>query len=121
MFSNLKTVIFISIAEVLIYLGVTFLSGQLLPSYTRLHSLPYSLKLIFFLICISLPANLLISWGFQSSGGAFAGIVYSTAAIIGAMACAILIDGAKINLSFCIAFGLMLVGAVWGMLSLNPQ
>ena len=119
--SFLKTIIFITFAEALIYFGICFLSGQLLPvTLQHVHAnWPRWLKLLVFAGIVSIPANLLISWGFRETGPSFAGVVYAGSAIAGAMIAAVLVDGATVRWQAVAAFAMMVLSAAWGIVALR--
>ena len=118
-----KTFLQIAFAEFLIYVGICFLSGQLLPQLLEsVHATwPKWVKLIAFAFLISIPANLIMSWGFKSSGPAYAGIVYAGFAVFGAMVTAVLVEGATVNWQTTACLLVMVLSAGAGIISLRSS
>lgn len=112
---NIFSVTYIVIAQILIYIGVTFLSGQFLPTTMEsfYQSVPRWIQILGFAIVIAIPANLLMSIAYRVSGASFASIVYVIAVVTGAIIVSMLVDNIKPNWSLFISYLCLLASAVW--------
>ena len=121
MFLLSKIVLSMFSGQILIFLGLTFLSEKLLPSiFANFYATtPTIIKLIIFAFIVSIPANLLFSYGYKISSGAIAGSIYIVTAIIIMIITALLIDGVKPNLQIFMASSCLLGSAVWLVESLR--
>ena len=121
--SSIKTIFLITFGTFLIFIGITFLSNQLLPSYLGqfYKNTPKWLQLLIFAFIISIPANLMFAKAYQTSSASFTGVVYIVSVILGSLILAILIDNVKINLNIIIATLAMLGSAVWLTLILESS
>ncbi len=118
---ELKTISLIFTGHALIFIGITFLSGQLLPQTLApvYKNTPRWLQVLGFAFIISIPANLLIAKAYLVTNATFTSVVYIVAVVLGALTVGILIEGAKINLQVILATLLMLTSAVWLTLALK--
>ena len=121
--NQIKTIFLITIGTFLIFIGITFLSHQFLPSYLGqfYKNTPKWLQLLIFAFLISIPANLMFAKAYQTSSASFTGVVYIVSVILGSLILAILIDNVKINLNIIIATLAMLGSAVWLTLILESS
>ena len=121
--NQIKTIFLITIGTFLIFIGITFLSHQFLPSYLEqfYKNTPKWLQLLIFAFLISIPANLMFAKAYQTSSASFTGVVYIVSVIMGSLILAILIDNVKINLNIIIATLAMLGSAVWLTLILESS
>ena len=121
--NQIKTIFLITIGTFLIFIGITFLSNQFLPSYLGqfYKNTPKWLQLLIFAFLISIPANLMFAKAYQTSSASFTGVVYIVSVILGSLILAILIDNVKINLNIIIATLAMLGSAVWLTLILESS
>jgi len=117
----IKTILLLAFAQALIYAGVCFLSGQLLPNtLASVHSgLPLWIKLLLFSLMVSVPANLIISKGFRETGPSFAGVVYVICGIIGSVIVSVLVDGVVVRWPTGIALAVMILSAWFTIVSLR--
>ncbi len=113
--NQIKTIFLITTGTFLIFIGITFLSHQFLPSYLAqfYKSTPKWLQLLIFAFIISIPANLMFAKAYQSSSASFTGIIYIISVVLGSVIVAMLIDRVKINLNIILATFAMLASAVW--------
>ena len=121
MLLQIKTILLTFTGHALIFVGVTFLSGQLLPQTLSpvYKNVPRWAQILAFAIIISIPANLLIARAYQVTSATFTSVVYIVAVVLGAITVGVLIEGAKINLNVILATLLMLVASVWLTIALK--
>ena len=117
----LKALLVIAVAKAMIYAGLCFLSGQLLSSALRefYAAAPGWVRMAVFTVIVGVPANLMISWGFQTAGVTFGAVTYAAFAVLGAVVTAVVVDGATVKLDAGIAFAVMLAGAAYGTAALR--
>jgi hypothetical protein len=119
----LKATILIAFGQALIYGGLCFLSGHLLPSLLKelYQHIPGWLRIVVFTLVSAIPANILISWGFRDTGATYAGVMNASCAVLAAVVTAILVDGATIRLNSALAFIIMIVSAAYGIAALRES
>jgi hypothetical protein len=98
-------------AACIIYTGLLFMSGQLLPSLleTVYNNTNLTIRTIIAVLVCTTPANVLISHIFKSNPAAVAGITNIMAVVIVLTIIAVLIDNIKINASILISMAFAMV------------
>lgn len=111
------------LANGLIFSGLAFINGRLLPSvfggvYAAVSS--HNLRLLMALLTFFFLANLLFAWGYRHAGAGLAGTLHLTTGVVIMLINALVLDGTRLTTLSFIGASVMIVGGILVVQGLQP-
>ena len=105
-----------------VFLGITFINGQLLPQMLEgvYQAVPSAfVRTLIVNLTIVLAANILISKGYVFGGQAIGGSFYVLSLVIAMVTTAMLVDKVGLNMHILGGVGVLCAGALWVVYGLS--